>query len=113
MLRDRERVKAASLCSRLCLSGEELPVQLLTRIPPWCMASLHQVLLFPLPGSEVTSLDGVCSPDVAPVAQVGYAPPFISFSSLSCELEVRSIFFSGCGELSLTWRATECVKIYL
>lgn len=54
LLRDKERVEAASLSSRLCLSGEELPMQFLTCIPPWCMAGLHQVLLFLLPGSEVT-----------------------------------------------------------
>lgn len=114
MLRDRERVEAASLSSRLCLSGEELPTQFLTCIPPWCMASLLQVLLFPLYlAPRSLCLDGVCSPDVAPVTQVGYAPPFVSFFSLSsCELEIGSIVFC-CGELSLTWRATECVRIYL
>lgn len=81
-------------------------MQFLTCIPPWCMASL-QVLLSPLPAPRSLLLMGF-----APLTWHLWLRWAMSFNSLSCELEVRSIVFRP-GELSLTWRATECVKIYL
>lgn len=73
----------------------------------WLVLARCCSFLYPAP--RPLSLDGVCSPDVAPVAQVGYAPPFISFTSFSCELEVRSIVVLDlesdrvCQDLFIVW----------